>query len=303
MSANHSVTDGPAISVKGVARSFGKKAVLRGVTASAARGRVVGLLGRNGEGKTTLFHILLDILAADSGEVSLLGIRPDGTGAVRREVGYVPERPVFHEFLDIGEVLRFRSTLFPRWDAGKAADLARRLGLDLATRIRGASKGTLGKLAWVCAAAHDPALFLLDEPTSGLDALVREDVLGQMIGELHDTGKTILVANHRMEELAGVLDEVWVLRDGVIAGVHEVDALRSEACRVSGRLRDGQSLPEDVPLLDARVEGALVHCALLAKSAFERLAASGVLEGVDRSPLPLEESMKLLLRDPQGGLR
>ena len=227
-----------AIKLEGVRRSFGRKEVLRGVSATAETGKVVGLLGRNGEGKSTLFKILLDLLEPDEGRVEVLGERPDGSGRLRRRIGYVAERPAFHDFLSAGEVLEWRAKFFPEWDPARAEGLMRRLKLDPAVRVRGASKGQLAKLAWVCAAAHDPDLLLLDEPTSGLDALVREEVLGELIGELHAGGKTILIANHRMEELGGILDEVWVLSGGVGTARVELERLRVEACMVTARLHD-----------------------------------------------------------------
>ncbi|HVE12541.1 MAG TPA: ABC transporter ATP-binding protein, partial [Elusimicrobiota bacterium] len=170
-----------AIRLEGVRRSFGKKEVLRGVTARAETGKVIGLLGRNGEGKSTLFKILLDLLEPDAGAVEVLGAPLDGTGAIRSRIGYVPERPAFHEFLSFGEVLSWRARFFPSWDRSRAESLAARLGLEDSIPVRGASKGQLAKLAWVCAAAHEPDLLLLDEPTSGLDALVRDEVLQELV--------------------------------------------------------------------------------------------------------------------------
>jgi ABC-2 type transport system ATP-binding protein len=291
----------PAIVLTDVRRSFGNQAVLRGVTASAAPGKVIGLLGRNGEGKTTLFKILLDMLAADSGSVQVLGQSPDGSGSLRQSVGYVPERPAFHGFMTVGEVFAFRSRLFRNWHAQKAAKLMKDLGLDAATGIRGASKGTLGKVAWVCAAAHDPSVFLLDEPTSGLDALVREDVLNHLIGELHDGFKTLLIANHRMEELAGVLDEVWLLQGGVIRSVHPVETLRTQACRLSGRLKEGAALPAGLPVVSLRTDGPVLELVVFERSLADMLAASGSFENLERAPLALGESLKYLLRLSEGG--
>ncbi len=156
--------------------------MLNGVSGTIEEGKVVGLLGRNGEGKTTLFRILLDILSADSGSISVLGNPPDGSGVIRLKVGYVPERPAFHEFWTVEQALKFRAGLFPTWDSEKAMRMAREMDLDLKTRIRGASKGTLAKAAWICATAHNPKLLQLDEPTSGLDALVRDSVAEPVCG-------------------------------------------------------------------------------------------------------------------------
>ena len=282
-----------AVHIEGVSRSFSGRPVLRGVSAKAEAGKVVGLLGRNGEGKTTLLRILLDILAADGGRVEVLGMMPDGSGAIRRHVGYVPERPAFHDFMTIAEVLDLRRRFFPRWNMDKAADLCQRLGLEPAARVSSASKGTLGKLAWVCASAHEPELFLLDEPTSGLDALVRDDLLGNFIEELHGRGRTFIIANHRMEELSGLLDEVWVLSGGELA-VYQAEALRTGARRVTGRLKHGGFLPAGLKAKKISQNGLLVELAAFDEDAVADAARAG-LEDVRVEPLAFEESLKVLL--------
>ncbi len=286
----------PALIMEEVVRSFAGKPVLRGVSGRVEAGKVVGLLGRNGEGKSTLLSILLDMVEPDSGRVEVLGAVPDGTGQIRQSVGFVPERPCFHDFMSVSEVLSFRGRFFHRWDPSRAAALAARLGLDLSTRIAGASKGTLGKLAWVCAAAHDPELYLLDEPTSGLDALVRDEVLSALIGELSEAGRTVLVANHHMEEMAGLLDEIWVLSGGRIAARHDAEVLRREACLLTGRLRPGASLPAGLEAVRLASDSPLVELAVFAQTEAERIAQSRCLEGLERAPLSLESSMKHLLR-------
>lgn len=285
----------PAVVVEGITRTFGPKAVLKGVSGRIERGRVVGLLGRNGEGKSTLFQILLDLLAADSGEAEVLGLRPDGSGRIRQLVGYIPERPVFHETMTIGEVFHFRSRFFGNWRMMRAWALAKQLGLDLHAPVRGASKGTLGKLAWACAAAHEPELFFLDEPTSGLDSLVRDDILTHLVGELQESGKTILVANHRMDELAGILDEVWVLADGVVARRHDVERLRTEACRITARVKDGSPASRQWPVPPLRSEGSLVEWVVFEREAEERILGSKHLETTERAALEVDETLKLLL--------
>lgn len=291
----------PAILLENVTRSFGHNKVLRGVSACVTPGKVVGLLGRNGEGKTTLIKLMLDLLAVDTGCIQILGMSPDGTGAIRRRIGYVPERPVFHEFMTVGEVFTLRSRFFKGWKMEKAQALAGQMDLGLDTNIQGASKGTLGKTAWVCAAAHDPELFLLDEPTSGLDALVREDLLRHLIAELHETGKTIFVANHRMEELTGVLDEIWVLARGVLLSIHQVETLRTQACCITGRIKEGSDPFQEPALVLLSREGPLFEWAALDRETADRVAASGRLENLDRAPLPIETTLKLLLKAPEGG--
>lgn len=280
------------IILESVTRTFGGRRVLDGLSARADAGKVIGLLGRNGEGKTTLFKILLDLLAPDSGRVEVLGARVNGAGDVRRRVGYVPERPAFHDFLTVGEALALRAAMFDGWDVARADALCRRLALDPATPIAGASKGTLGKLAWVCAAAHDPSLYLLDEPTSGLDALVREEVLAGLVAELGEAGKTVLIASHRLDELSGLLDEVWVLARGKIAGIYDAETLRTQARRVTGRPGPNFAAPEGVAALGTA--GPVGAWAALDAAARGRLLAGG-LEAAAEEPLTMAEALKALL--------
>jgi len=286
-----------AIKLDGVTRGFGSRRVLRGVSAEAEAGKVIGLLGRNGEGKTTLFKIMLDMLEADAGTVELLGRRPDGSAALRGLVGWIPEKPSFPAEMSVEDVLGWRRRFFPTWNPARVDALCASLGLDRATKVGSASKGTLGKLAWVCAAAHEPELYLLDEPTSGLDALVREKLLDQLVAELHGAGRTILVASHRLEELAGLLDEVWVLSEGRIAAARPMEELRSGSRRVRARLKAGAEPPRVADAVALSREGALLEYAALGRDAATELSRSPALDAVEEAPLTVEELFKSMLTE------
>ncbi len=284
-----------AITIRNIQKSFRKKRVLKGINGKIERGKVVGLLGRNGEGKTTLLRIMLDILAADSGEISILGMSPDGTGKVRQHVGYVPERPAFHEFMKVSDVFKLRAEFFPKWDWTKASEMTRKLELDVKTSIKGASKGTLAKTAWICATAHNPGVLLLDEPTSGLDAVAREAVISNLVRELSIEGKTILVTNHHMEELLGVLDEVWIIAGGRIAGRYSIQELRQNTFQVTGRMKQ-QTLPQDLLLFDQQRIGDLVRWVVMDKETLFKLRQQDLLEQIEIEPLPVENAFKILLQ-------
>lgn len=284
----------PAILMHDIHRSFGKTKVLEGVSAEVEKGRAIGLLGRNGEGKTTLFRILLDILACDSGRSAISGHRADGSGRVRLHAGYVPERPMFHNFLTAGSALAMRERMYPNWNRGKALHLARRLELNLETTMRGASKGTLAKTAWICATAHNPDVLLLDEPTSGLDALVRDSVLTQLVSELYEEGKTVLIANHRMEEMLGVLDELWVLSHGRIKERYSIHTLRENGMRVRGKLKAAR--PSDLFVYEEHASGNFVVWDVLDPQTLDRVRSLNLLDQIEIEPLPLDIIFKLLLK-------
>jgi ABC-2 type transport system ATP-binding protein len=284
-----------AVLIDDVRKSFGAKHVLRGVSGRIPQGKVVGLLGRNGEGKTTLFRILLDLLKADSGHVRVLGHKPDGNGKIRSLVGYIPERPAFHDLMTVGEVLEFRADFYPEWDWIKMRAMAQRLNLDMATKIKGASKGTLAKTAWICATAYDPPVLFMDEPTSGLDAVIREAVLSHIVKEMSAQGKTILVTNHHMEELLGVLDEFWLLSEGRIRQVVSIDELRHSAFRITGRLKKDAIIPGDLLFTQENRMGDLVQWAVTEKESLYRIKEGNLLDQMEVETLPLEAGIRLLL--------
>jgi ABC-2 type transport system ATP-binding protein len=279
------------VSVKGLYKSFGSHAVLEGLNLEAARGEVVGILGRNGTGKTTLFKILLDLIASDQGSVRALGLSPDGGGKLRGLIGYVPEKPAFHDFMRVEEVLQFRAKLFPRWDMAKALELCKKLELDTKARTKDLSKGNTAKLAWIAAVAHNPELLLLDEPTSGLDYLVRDHILSGLVNELADGGKTIIIANHRMGEMGGILDKVCLLKGGVIDAVYDADFLKTETFRVSVRL-ENSVLQEQAGVKLLSRSGNLAELAVFGRKNMENLKT-----GAEVQPMDLDTVFKALLGD------
>lgn len=282
------------LSVKGLRKSFGRKKVLDSLDLEAGRGEVVGVLGRNGSGKTTLFKVLLDLIEADSGSVTALGMSPDGSGRLRGLIGYVPEKPSFHPFMTVRQTLDMRAGFFPRWDDKKAAELCRRLELDITARAGDLSKGNAAKLAWICAAAHNPALFLLDEPTSGLDYLVRDHILNGLVAELAEGGRTIIISNHRMGEMGGLLDRVCVLKDGRISAAHSAAFIKTEAFRATVR---AGAVPAGDGVREISRAGTLSEVAVFGRKKLEELKAAGGVSGSDVSPLDLDTAFKVLLEE------
>ncbi len=278
-----------------VKKSFGKHQVLKDITGNIAEGTTIGILGRNGEGKTTLFKIMLDILAADEGRIDVLSHTPDGSSRIRTIAGYVPERPAFHSFMTVDDVFKFRTPLFSNWDHALMHETARALDLDLKTAIKGASKGTLAKAAWICATAHHPKVLILDEPTSGLDPIVRDALLSQCVREQSSEGKTIVVASHHLEEWLNLLDEIWVMSGGVIAGKYKLQDLRENAFRITGRLKNA-SIPPGLSIVEEFRTGDLVQWLTIDPITREQIQSLSILDQMDAQPLPLESTLKLLLQ-------
>jgi len=201
--------------IQGLSKSFGRKRVLEDLDLAVESGRVYGLLGCNGEGKTTLARILMGIIPADGGDVLYKGRRiAFGESAYKREFGYVPEDPFFYEDMTVRGLLDFNARFYPRWDRKRAAADLERFALDPKSRVGTLSRGMKLKLGLVVALAAAPEFLILDDPTSGLDVPTRQGFLRDIIRELAASGTTILFATHLVHELERIVERLLVLHGG-----------------------------------------------------------------------------------------
>lgn len=201
--------------IENLTKSFGRKKVLQGLSLSLEKGRVCGLLGKNGEGKTTLIRILMGIIPADGGRVVYQG-RPlkFADAAYKRTIGYIAEDNIFFSRMRIAELLRFNSAFYPTWSGQRAEEYLNRFSLNRKDRIKNLSRGMSLKLGLAVALAAAPELLILDDPTSGLDVPTRHDFLRNIIREITDAGTTVLFATHMVHEAEKIIDRLAILHGG-----------------------------------------------------------------------------------------
>jgi ABC-2 type transport system ATP-binding protein len=220
-----------AVTVTGVEKCFGDVRALRGLSVSFPAG-AVGLLGPNGAGKSTLLKILLGLLPADAGTVTVLGIdAAEDPMEIRRAVGYMPEVDAYLPGLTGAESVLFAGVMcgLPRREAQRRAhEILYYVGLGEARyrRVEQYSTGMRQRLRLAQALVHDPALLFLDEPTNGLDPRGRDEVL-QLIGDLGAAhGKSVVLCSHLLPDVEAVCKHVVVLREGVVATEGDVKEIR-----------------------------------------------------------------------------
>ena len=236
------------LTVNGLSKGFGRKAVLRDLRLTVDKGSVYGLLGRNGEGKTTLLRILLGIIPADSGTILFQGrpVRFSDSG-YKRAIGYIPEDPFFYEWMTVGGFLDFNGRFYPRWNRDKADGYVRSFSLDRRQKIRGLSRGQKLKLELVAALAAEPELLVLDDPTSGLDVPTRQDFLRDVIRELAAAGTTVLFATHLVHELERIVERLGILHGGRLIVEDSFERIQDLTRRVSLSFEDPPPQPLRVP--------------------------------------------------------
>jgi ABC-2 type transport system ATP-binding protein len=262
----------PAIQIEDVTKRYrtGKlKSVLAldRVSLTVAQGEVFGFLGPNGAGKTSLIKVLVGIMGADSGTCRILG-QDTRTRASKLNLGYLPERPYFHEFLTSAEFLRFHGRLLGM--SGDEIDaripvLLEKVDLTRARdqRLRTFSKGMLQRIGFAQALLHDPAVLVLDEPMSGLDPVGRREVR-DIITAIATTGKTIFFSTHIIHDVEVICTAVGFISGGKLKGEGNIERLLGKTVRsveVRFNLPYGKDPHSVAALRDSRrtMDGWVLH--------------------------------------------
>ena len=204
----------PAIVVSGLVKNFGTTRALNGLDLKVETGEVYGFLGPNGAGKTTTIRILLGLLRADAGSVSLLSGDPwRDAVALHRRIAYVPGEVSLWPNLSGGEIIDLLGRLRGDLNRQRRDELLQRFELDPTKKARTYSKGNRQKVGLVAALASSAELLLLDEPTSGLDPLM-EAVFQDCIREVKAEGRTVLLSSHILAEVEALCDRLSIIRLG-----------------------------------------------------------------------------------------
>jgi ABC-type multidrug transport system ATPase subunit len=219
------------IQVLGIAKRYGSVTALAGVTFSVERGEILGVIGPNGAGKTTLLKILLGLVRPDTGRITVNGIDLGrDPRAVRRLIGYVPQRAVFEDMHTgwdaLGWIARFRGV-----NTEAIAACAAEAGVDhlLERRVGTLSGGQRQRLSLAAALLGDPPVLLLDEPTASLDPEATA-TFRRLVERLGDEGRTILLCSHLLADVERLCDRVLVLLEGRVAAIEETRAEAPVLC-------------------------------------------------------------------------
>jgi ABC-2 type transport system ATP-binding protein len=206
----------PFVEVSRVSKTYGDRKVVNDVSFDVDEGEIFGLIGPNGAGKTTTIRIIMDLIKPDSGEVKVLGQR--SSEAAKDSIGYLPEERGLYLNLTVVESLVYLATLKgmeSRLAAQRADELLRRVDLlpHRQKKVKELSRGMAQFLQFLVTIIHEPRVVILDEPFANLDP-VNTDHIKDMVLELRNQGRAIILSTHRMNDIEELCDRIVMIDEG-----------------------------------------------------------------------------------------
>jgi ABC-2 type transport system ATP-binding protein len=221
----------PVIHLQGLTKYFRNKPAVDHLDLRVPQGAIFALLGENGAGKSTTIRMLTGLLRADHGKATILGQDCWKSAAkLRREVGYVPERPRFYDWMTVHQIGWFTAGFYSGDFLERYQELTRQFQLEPKAVLKTLSKGQYAKVGLALALAAEPEVLILDEPTSGLDPLVRREFLTSMV-DLAGEGRTILISSHQIAEVERVASHVAFIAHGKLLLAAPLEELRKRVLR------------------------------------------------------------------------
>ncbi|MBO5872665.1 MAG: ABC transporter ATP-binding protein [Clostridia bacterium] len=209
---------------KELEKSYGNKKVLDKINLTIPRGKIVGLLGKNGTGKSTLIKIINDLLTASDGKVLVNG-KEIGIES-KKVISYLPERTCLDKTMTVDKVIKYYEEFYENFDAEKARKLLADLQLDTTQKLSKMSKGMQEKVQLVLVMSRSAELYILDEPLGGVDPATRDYILDTILSNFNE-GASVIISTHLISDIERILDEVIFIDGGKIVLTADCDELRN----------------------------------------------------------------------------
>ena len=211
------------ISARGLTKRYGKQTAIAGIDFDIPAGRIVGLIGPNGSGKTTTLKAALGLIPFE-GELTVMGFDPrTQRDALMQDVCFIADVAILPRWLRVRDAVDFVAGIHPRFDRARAERYIANTKLKPAMKVKEMSKGMIVQLHLALVMAIDAKLLVLDEPTLGLDIIYRKQFYQNLLEDYFDENKTIVITTHQVEEVEHILTDLMFIRDGKIVLAASMD--------------------------------------------------------------------------------
>ena len=210
---------------KNITKKYDNKTALDDITLSIPRGSIVGLLGPNGSGKTTMLKLATGLLQPTKGEVFACGLKP---GAESKDlVAYQSDKVYLNDWMNVKDLMNMLDDFYTNFNRDKALDMLKSLNINPNDKLKEMSKGTKEKVQLITTMCRDVRLYLLDEPIGGVDPAARDYILNTIISNYQENA-TVIISTHLIADVEPVLNHILFLKEGHIVRQGDVDDIREE---------------------------------------------------------------------------
>ena len=213
------------LKINNLNKSFNNKEILKNINISIPSGKIIGLLGKNGVGKTTLIKLINDLLTPTEGEILVKG-KKIGV-ETKKVISYLPERSYLNKQMRVCEVIDFFKDFYENFDENKARRLLNDLDLDINEYLKNMSKGMQEKVGLVLVMSREADLYILDEPLGGVDPATRDYILDTILSNFNENA-SVIISTHLISDVERILDEVIFIDKGKVILQSDADKLRNK---------------------------------------------------------------------------
>lgn len=210
---------------KDLKKKYGKKEALKGISLQIESGQIVGLLGPNGSGKTTMIKLANGLLTPSSGEIMINGNKIGVE--TKKRVSYLPERTYLNNWMKVKQMINYFADFYTDFDSDRAYDMLKKLNINPNDKLKTMSKGTKEKVQLILVMSRNADVYFLDEPIGGVDPAARDYILNTIITN-YNPESTVIISTHLISDIEKVLDDVVMIKDGELVMHKKVDDIREE---------------------------------------------------------------------------
>ena len=280
------------IAINNVSKSFGHVQAVKNVNVEFLPGKIYGLLGRNGAGKSTLLNLITNRLFVDAGEITVDGLPVLENDAALGKIYLMGDKNYYADSMKLKNALYWASKFYPNFDMENANFLAKEFGLDLNKKVKQLSTGMGSMFRLTVALSSGAPYVFLDEPVLGLDAVHRDLFYKLLIEQFSRQSSCYIISTHLIEEVAGVMEDVVIIKDGEILLQQPTEELLSAGCTLTGPATLVDEFTRGKEIIGQDSLGGMKSVYLMGQ-----IERSALPQGIEVSSLNLQQLFVQLTKD------